>query len=212
LTEDGQQVILDYYTPNPDAFISISGFPNFPDDEGHVQIVFDSVIVDELTYSDAWHFELLDDENGVSLERIFFDQKTQDRNNWFSAASAVGYATPAYLNSQHNQSEPTGQQITVEPEVFSPDQDGYNDLLFIKYRFAEPGYSGSIFIFDSKGRIVKTVANNELFGIEGQFTWDGIHDDGLKAAIGIYIVYAEVFNLKGNVEHYKIRCVVAGRL
>ena len=58
-------------------------------------------MVDEVKYKDDWHFKLIDDAEGVSLERIDPDGTSQDETNWHSAASTAGYGTPTYKNSQY---------------------------------------------------------------------------------------------------------------
>jgi len=130
--------------------------------------------------------------------------------NWHSAASTVGYGTPAYKNSQF--SEPNvDNEITLSPQVFSPDEDGYNDVLNIAYQFNEAGFTANIKIFDAQGREVRNLIRNGLLSQSGAFTWDGITDRGEKARVGSYIVFVEVFNLDGTVKRFKKVCVVAAR-
>lgn len=213
LTEDRDNVIFTYFTPNPDAIVDENGTPNYPDETGTVIIWVDSsTIIDRLTYHEDWQFGLLDDVNGVSLERIFYDRETQDKTNWFSASSEAGYGTPGYKNSQAGQETPFEGMVTTEPEVFSPDGDGYKDQLFIRYQFSDPGYVGNIQILDNHGRLVKAIVQNELLAQEGSYTWDGIREDGRKAELGIYIIYVEVFNLNGKAKSFKRKCVLGGRL
>ena len=59
---------------------------------------------------------------------------------------------------------------------------------------------------------MKQLIRNELLGIKGTFSWDGINEEREKARIGIYIIFFEVFDLKGNVKHYKKTCVLGGKL
>ena len=76
---------------------------------------------------------------------------------------------------------------------------------------------GNVQIYDSRGRLEKTLLRNELLATSGTFFWDGITDDPegtgkMKARIGIYIIYFEAFDTKGNVKKYKKSCVVGGKL
>ena len=158
------------------------------------------------------HFGLLTITDGISLERIDFDRTTQDRTNWHSAAEAVGYGTPGYKNSQYSDAGETESAIEITPEIFSPDEDGVNDVVNINYHFDSPGFTANVTVYDSKGRIVKHLIQNELLGVKGTFSWDGINNDREKARIGIYIFYFEVFDLSGTVKHYKKTCVLAGKL
>ena len=44
------------------------------------------------------------------------------------------------------------------------------------------------------------------------FLWNGIDDDGRKAAIGRYIIYLEAINDSGKIVKAKKSCVLGGRL
>lgn len=211
-TSDRQAVLLGYATPNPYRVIDVSGFPNFPNEEGAARIVSrEGLTLDSIYYHEDWHFALIDDLNGVSLERIDPDAESTQQNNWYSASSTVGYGTPAYQNSQFRQVEPFEGTIVIEPETVSPDGDGYQDQLVIQYQFTAPGYVGTVQIMDAKGRVVRYLLRSELLEQSGTLIWDGIMDNGRKADMGIYIVYFEVFNLSGETKRFKKRCVVAAR-
>src|SRR4030095_1688382 len=142
--------------------------------------------IDELHYYDNWQFPLIDDPEGVALERINFDSPTQDSLNWHSAASTVGYGTPSYKNSQYTEQN-IGDEVTLSPQVFSPDEDGFNDLLSINYSFNAAGYTANVKIYDAEGREVRDLAHNLLLSQSGMFTWDGVTDKNEKALLGMYI-------------------------
>lgn len=211
LSEDQTAIKAQYTTPNPSGFIDMSSFISLNNDSAYVILLNDSQdVIDKLHYYSDWHLPLLNDAKGISLERINYDTPAQDKNNWHSAAESAGGATPAYKNSQYTDGE-TGNDVTVAPEVFSPDNDGYNDVLSISYAFDSPGMIGNVKVFDSRGRLEKTLVRNELLATSGTFFWDGINDEKLKARIGIYIIYFEAFDDKGNVKKYKKTCVVGGK-
>ncbi|MCK6650003.1 MAG: lamin tail domain-containing protein, partial [Bacteroidia bacterium] len=158
------------------------------------------------------HFALLNSTKGVSLERIDFNRETNDRTNWHSASKDVGDATPAYKNSQYTDAGETESAIEITPEIFSPDEDGYNDVVNINYHFDQPGFVANVSIYDSKGRLNRYLIRNELLGTKGTFSWDGITEEKEKARIGIYIVFFEVFHSDGTVKKYKKTCVLGGKL
>lgn len=212
LSENGAFVKTQFTTTNPEGFLDVANLPTMNDDAGTVCLSTATDIIDNFKYYDNMHFGLLTVTEGISLERIDFDRPTQDRTNWHSAAEAVGFATPAYKNSQYNDAGETENAIEIIPEVFSPDEDGMNDVVNINYHFDTPGFIANVTVYDSKGRIVKHLIQNELLGIKGTFSWDGINDDREKARIGIYIFYFEVFDLSGNVKYYKKTCVLASKL
>jgi len=211
LTENPDWVKQNYFAENPDWFIQINSMPSFNDAEGRVVLLTDSnVRIDELHYVDSWQFPLINNVEGVALERIDPNRPTQDSMNWHSAASTIGFGTPSYKNSQYSTAE-TGSEITLSPKVFSPDEDGFNDVLNIAYQFDQPGYTSNIKIFDSQGRETRNLVKNALLAQSGTFTWDGTTENGTKAKVGTYIIYVEIFDLNGTVKHYKKACVVAAR-
>jgi hypothetical protein len=211
LSENSTAVKTQYYTSDPKGFIDMANIPAMNID-GDVVVLTDlsNTVIDELIYSSSWQFPLLNSTKGVSLERINFDSPTQDANNWHSAAENVN-ATPAYKNSQYSTGENTNE-VTVSPEVFSPNNDGNNDVVTISYNFGTSGFVANCTLYDSKGRLVRSLIKNELLGTSGSFNWDGTNDGREKAAIGIYVIYFEVFDTKGTVKKYKRTCVVAGKL
>ena len=211
LTPDPAFVKATYITQNTDAFIT-TNLPSLNDDKSSVLILnAQGSITDELTYSDKWHFKLLDNTEGVALERIDFNGPTQSADNWHSAATSAGYGTPAYKNSQYRINDGVQGEVKLSPEIVSPDNDGQNDFATIDYNFPEPGYVASITIFDATGRRVRYLQRNALCGTTGSFRWDGLGEKNQALAIGVYIVYTEVFNLKGKTKQFKIPIVVARR-
>src|SRR5690606_15491212 len=103
-------------------------------------------------------------------------------------------------------------KISIDPEVFSPDNDGYQDVVNISYTLDGPGKVGTVAIYDAHGRLVRWLLQNELLSTEGTISWDGITESGEKALMGVYVVYFEVFDLGGTVSKYKLPVVVGGRL
>jgi len=156
-------------------------------------------------------FPLLRETEGVSLERISPDGATQDRLNWHSASSDRGYGTPGLQNSQYSDGSTGEAHISTEPEIVSPDNDGYNDVLHIHYQFDEPGYVATVMIFDANGVLLRTLVNNYLLGRTGVITWDGLDTEEKRLPTGIYLIFIKVFNLKGEVKNYKRTCVITGR-
>src|ERR1019366_4659156 len=112
----------------------------------------------------------------------------------------------------YNNAGETNNVVDIIPEIFSPDEDGMNDILNINYHFDSPGLTANITIYDSKGRLVRDLVRNELLGVNGTYSWDGMNESHEKARIGIYIIFVEAFDLTGKVRHYKKTCVLAGKI
>ncbi len=202
-----------YTVKSPNNFINISSTPSFPDDKGVVVLLnINGTIIDELKYDAKWHFALIDDEEGIALERIDYNKPTQNANNWHSAASTAGFGTPSYQNSQFRLDMQVQGEVTVLPKVFSPDNDGTDDFATITYQVTEPNYVANITIFDASGRVVKTLVKNATLAFIGTFRWDGLNDKMGKLPIGTYVVYTEIFNLNGKKKIFKNAVVLTRRL
>jgi Lamin Tail Domain/CHU_C Type IX secretion signal domain/Bacterial Ig-like domain len=211
LTEKAQLVTANYIAKNMEAFIEMPTLPSFNDDEGNCIILNQQGrVIDDLAYSEKWHFALIADEEGVSLERVNPSQLTV-KNNFYSAATSVGYATPTYKNSQFLVTEQPQGEIKTIPAVVSPDGDGIDDFATIQYNFAEPGYIANISIFDAAGRPIRRLEQSALCGLTGSFRWDGLGDKRQKLAQGTYIIYTEVLNLTGKTKKFKNVIVLARR-
>ncbi|WP_375436797.1 lamin tail domain-containing protein [uncultured Hymenobacter sp.] len=196
----------------PTSFLQMASFPSYADDAGIV-VVRDaqSHTLDRYAYRDEQHLKLLDDLNGVSLERIRADGPSE-ASNFHSAASTVGYATPGRRNSQQ-QADPTGgQQFSLAPEVFTPDEDGQQDFTTLNYTLDSPGYAASVIIYDAQGRLTRRLVRNETLAANGFFQWDGLNDRGQKAAIGYYVVQIELLKpSSGEKRNYRKTVVLGAR-
>lgn len=211
VSENGSVVKQNYFAKNPDNFINVS-MPSFPNDEGVcVLLNAQGKIADELHYSYKWHFALIDNEEGISLERIDYNKPTQSKDNWTSAASTVGFGTPSYQNSQLRTDLLLQGDVSITPKTFSPDNDGFEDFTFVNVKMSAPGYVANITIFDAAGRPVKALAKNATLGLTAAFKWDGLDDKLHKVPIGVYVVYTEVFNLNGKKKSFKNTVIVAAR-
>ncbi|MEQ9165057.1 MAG: hypothetical protein RLO12_02275 [Fulvivirga sp.] len=195
------------------AFLEMSVLPSFPNEEGLVAIINEKGAVhDYFVYSEDLHADIINDVDGVSLERISFEVSTQDDNNWMSASASENFATPGYLNSQVRNINPALEgEITIEPKVIIPDGSGQRDFTTINYAFTQTGNVANVKVFDVQGREVKRIASNDFLSTEGFYTWDGSDNNGQRAKIGYYIVFFEVFNSSGEVNSFKEKVVIGSR-
>ena len=215
LTDDIAGVKNFYSTTNPNGFLEMIGFPTLNNDDGTVALsrISDNAFIDKMVYSTDLHFALLNDLDGVSLERVNYDRPSNDRTNWNSASSNVGFTTPAYRNSQYSPLvETQAGNVTISPEVFSPDGDGFDDVVNFAYAFDSPGFTGTLSIYDSNGRLVSYIGRGLLLGTSGQYSWNGINEQGEKAQLGIYIFVLDAFTLEGKTSKIKKPFVLAGKL
>jgi hypothetical protein len=146
-------------------------------------------IVDRVSYGDHMHIELLDDTRGISLERISMKRSGSNPDNWHSAASIDGFATPGRENSQSLKETGFSELLRVNPEVFSPDNDGYQDVLKITVSPGGQGWIINLWITDLTGKRIRNIANNHLAGTAVDYTWDGELENGKMASVGIYVLH-----------------------
>lgn len=193
-----------YAVKDYDNLHELPSLPSLPDDQGTLVITDgQGKMIDEIQYDSKWHFALLENKEGISLERIDYSTPTQNKNNWTSAASTAGFGTPGYQNSQFKSTSQLQGLISTEPKVFSPDNDGFNDVATIMYQMTTPGFVANVTIFDANGRPVRYLAKNATLALQGNFRWDGLDDDLQRLPVGIYIVFTEVFNLQGKTKKFK---------
>lgn len=172
----------------------------------------DGKLLDKFHYSDELHFIMGINTKGVSLERLDPDAPTQDKYNWHSAASTSGYATPGRKNSQWLPPAGGVGTFTVTPDVFSPDNDGKDDVAVINYNLPAPGYVANVMVFDAAGRLVRLLEKNVLLSPGGRIFWDGRGDGNCMLTTGIYVLFIEVFEPGGRTGSWKLPLVLAKRV
>jgi hypothetical protein len=201
IAEDIDWLRTHYPVKGKPVYIQLSALPSMPDDKEHLAILnWQGEPVDQLQYDQQWHFALLDNDEGVSLERINYNDSTQHKNNWISAAATAGFGTPGYQNSQFRADLVPQGLITIFPKVFSPGNAGFTT---ISCRLTEPGHVVNIFIYDDNGRLVRKLISNTTMGLTANFNWDGLSDQQKKLPMGHYIIFTEIFNLQGKTKKFK---------
>ncbi|MCB9034501.1 MAG: lamin tail domain-containing protein [Chitinophagales bacterium] len=211
-TLDANQLSSTYSNTNIDNCFTVSDLPL--DEEEDIVIIKNSenTMLDKLHYYSSFHLSTLNNIEGISLERVSpLYNKTQDVDNWHSASKTVGFATPGIKNSELQEID-FAATVTVEPEVFSPDQDGFDDLLLISYQLENSLARAVANIYNTEGRLIKEITENESINDKGFFKWDGTDNDGNKSKIGIYFVQVNLSYSNGEQKSYTYKCVLASRL
>ena len=143
------------------------------------------------------HFALLNNTEGVSLERISSIYPGSEAANWHSAASASNYGTPTLQNSQHKTAATLSGNIKISPEVLSPNNDGTDDVLSLHYSFKENGNLLTVNLFNMAGVLLGKIVNNVLCGTSGTLHWNGsINNKQLQN--GLYILLIDVLGKTGK--------------
>ena len=194
---------------DPANLIQVASLPTFADVDTVMLLDTRNVELDRLAYSKALHLSLLSTQEGVSLERIRASGPSTG-GNFHSAASSVGYATPGLPNSQAQDAPGGNQELTVAPEVFTPDDDGQQDFATLSFHLDQPGYAATVTVYDALGRLTRRLVRNETLPTNGLVQWDGVDDRGHKAAVGYYILLVELFRPSGGEKREYKKTVVLG--
>ena len=208
LSIDSSQVKYDY--PEAQTILQLSKMPPMNNTEGILSLYQSDILLDSVHYHEDQHFNLLSDYNGVSLERISYDDKGSSSNNWHSASSTVGYATPGYQNSQYTNVSLSLNPFELNSSKISPDGDGYEDFLILNYQIDILGYVLNGYIYTLSGFQVHHPFNNLLISREGNLKWNGTDSNGIKLPVGNYILLIEAFNETGEIIKKKIAFGITG--
>ena len=196
ITEDIANILSEFPTRDESRFIE-QDVPTLANAAGELRLIFNELVIDSFDYDEDLHHFLIDDTEGISLERISTQIPASDRTNWSSASETVGFGTPGLPNSITG----GGDQnvFSVAQKLISPNDDGFNDALEVSYALDNTDYLGEINIFSDQGFRVATLLNNGTVGSSGIWTWDATDDDGEPVSQGIYVIIIELFNITDRV-------------
>ncbi len=170
--------------------IQISGLPAYNNDAGTVILLKpDSTVFDRFAYSEKMHSALINNPDGVSLEKVSF---RKNQNRWASASADSGYATPGTKNSQ-NETEFLDQSFMADPIVFNPYETSDKSKTFLTYNLTRESSYATIIILDKNGRKVRSLGQNILLGTSGKLAWDGTDDYGRILPVGYYVFSIRLF-------------------
>lgn len=205
LTQNSGQLIQYFNDCNTNMVFEPGKWLSLSNEGGRLALIdYAGNRINEALYSSDMHFSLLYETGGVSLEKIHPDKNGMNKNSWHSAATDVNYGTPTLQNSQFVQV--IGKEklyFEFSSTQISPDNDGEKDILLIGYNFPESGYLLSIKVFNRGGHLVNDLVNNELSGISGSISWDGLGENNAQLPMGYYILYLEAIHPEGDIVREK---------
>ena len=167
----------------------VKNLPYLTISEGTVYLGYTFYKVDTLTYKATMHHPYLSETQGVSLERVEGDLS---KETWLSASEQTGGQTPGCPNSQQWNHLIPSNNFQCTPEYFSPNQDGYNDVIAFTYQGKQGGMEASLKILSKEGYIMSIISDSEWIGTDAQWTWSGLHQDGTLCSPGLYFALLEI--------------------
>jgi hypothetical protein len=164
-------------------------------------------ILETFCYDADWHHPYLDEENGVSLERLSPLLSATSPDAWHSA-SYLQKRSPNCLNSQKLERSGDGTGLFLEFDEFSPNNDGFRDVLPIQWKSDQYGGQLEIKILDRFGHEVLEIQEWTLIGHESIFYWDGSIRNGQIAPHGVYLIVGLYRDRSGHQESIVRPCVL----
>ncbi len=212
LCESKEGVTSFYVTGCESCIREVSSIPSFNNSEGWVVLLdANDQVIDELHYIEDMHHPLISNVKGVSLERVNPGLPAAEKGNLQSASAAVGFATPGYKNSQWMTEPSRRVSLEIQNAAISPNNDGYNDVLVMRYVMPSPGWMANGWIFDLSGTVMVSIAKNLILSTEGVLQWEGSDPTGHLLPPGPYVLMLEMYDLEGHVERFREAVVLTGQ-
>jgi len=208
LSEDS---LSNFYEIDDSIVIILDNFPTFNNGEDDISLLAPGGGWKErVIYNDDW-LEGYEAQN-VSMERINPSLYENKSENWGPSLSING-ATPGKQNSIYSDLSTRNAKINIQPNPFSPDEDGFEDHTIISGKIPDKSAKIKIQIFDIKGRKIITLKDNNFTGSKFNVVWDGKDEDNNLARMGIYVVFVQILNDRnGVIKELKSTVVLAHKL
>ncbi|NMC41866.1 MAG: hypothetical protein GYA43_11985 [Bacteroidales bacterium] len=208
-TSDRSAIISRYFSSRPDRIFTVGRMPSMPDDEG-ILLLFNLSLecLDEVYYNESQHNAFIKGKEGIAIEKINPNALSSFTGNWHSASEASGWGTPGKENSILSDAKTSGKPVSLSSTRISPDNDGFEDILVIRFNPEGEGNVTNVTIYDETGLPVKKVAVNFFLGSGGELFWDGTADDGSLMPQGLYVVFVTLLNDRGRSQSWKMGCAL----
>lgn len=208
LTTQPQTIQLEYHIANSNTLFKTDALPALNNIAGTVVLLSQGNTIDQLDYAETMHAKFIKNRKGVSLERSSLTQPTNQPGNFRSSASRAGFATPGYANSQTVEGSDGKTGFSLESKTFSPNEDGFEDVLQIRYKLEKADTLTTIRIYNDQGLLIKTLVSNETLATQGTLHWDGLNDRNELAKAGIYIIHSEQTDIHGDTKKERMYCAL----
>ncbi|RMF56828.1 MAG: hypothetical protein D6748_12550 [Calditrichaeota bacterium] len=188
----GDSALLEQYPISPEKVRVNPGFPTLNNDGDQLKLIGPTGFTyDQVPYRQDWYGREVDP--GTSLEKLHPSLNGQMGANWAASVSPEG-ATPGRQNSVFVNMLPTNNELEIQPNPFSPDNDGFDDVTVIRFTLEVETALVNVRIYDLRGRLIRYLAESLPVAHQGQLIWDGKDDAGRIAPIGPYICLFEALN------------------
>jgi hypothetical protein len=193
----GDSAIAYQYNVPFENLTIVSGFPTLNNSFDDLKLMNNfNFIYDRVSYTDEWYGR--DVDPGISLEKINPNLNGQISANWAASVNIKG-STPGRINSVFATILAAESQLQINPNPFSPDEDGFEDVTIILIQIPVETAYINIRIYDTRGRLIRFLADSIPSAHQAQFVWDGRDDNYRIARIGAYICLVDALNSDKNI-------------
>jgi hypothetical protein len=213
LSTDPERLRLTYPQSATGEYRQVKGLPSLPIGGGTLLLISPrGQVIESLSYNASWHHPMLRTRKGVSLERVAPFLSAAVSGNWHSASSVADFGTPGRRNSTVLGLIKGKQILELEPQVFDPEGSRGSNFMTIRYSLEQVGWVGTFTIYSAAGREVAVLAQQQILGSSGLFSWSGTVAGGRRVPPGYYLLVAQLWDLSGKVTVLKKTFVVASPL
>jgi len=189
---DQVEILVDYGIPEG-QFSLCEDFPSINNDFDRLEILGKGGwIYDVVPFDDSWYGR--DIENGTSLEKYNPRFNGKMKESWNASIHSDGHSA-GKQNSVFVDVLPDASRLTVQPNPFSPDGDGREDVCLFRYQLPERVSNVALRLYDLRGRKIATLADGEASASEGEILWNGKSRFIGKVPSGIYVCLFEARGL-----------------
>lgn len=205
ITKDTDILCSQFQCKVPENILQVEKMLPLLNDSGYIRLLADTVLLDTLFYRANMHHVLLDDVEGLSLER--------DNDGSFTSASTLFKATPGgknsiVLNIDENAENMPDYEVQIpakdslynfflESSVTSVYDADFPQRVILRYRLQKSARITAK-IYTLSGYSVYTLVESELLHGDGKFYWDGRNENASILPVGIYVVVVEIYNENGE--------------
>ncbi|NOZ09169.1 MAG: lamin tail domain-containing protein, partial [FCB group bacterium] len=207
-----------HFQLDPGAYVVVSkdstmpgaiGYEDFPglNNSGDDVFLFDPTgrLIDHVQYDPVWG-----GGSGYSLERMTFYIDSNDPANWGTCVAPSG-CTPGEVNSLYVPDMQADAALSLYPNPFSPDGDGFEDELTLAYHLPFTEATLQVELYDVRGRKIITLAPGIHSGMEGILRWDGKDGTGRKCRVGQYLLVLEASNAYSGKSYRNVARVILAK-
>lgn len=202
----GDSVTMSSFISESQFFVPENGFPSL-NNSGDNLTLFDrtGTVIDSLVYNEYWPLE-----DHRSIEKFRPEYTSNILSRWGVSVIAERM-TPGASNSLFVESVPSEGSVRLEPNPFSPDGDGIDDVLVIHYSLPFEQGILKVELFNVNGISVARPVWNLHVAQEGVLTWNGLRSNGEPARIGIYVVLIAAMDETSGSSWETIKTVVLAK-